>query len=179
MTTKKLLKSWSGWRGQLKRVGQQELVGITEMPDTGCVKSKLIGELFSYDENQLLIGDTGVEAEFEGARISGATLVGNGLSKVVTAADAQKPGRRRGRQLDSISFLAFAATCNGAEFDGLMVTHKGRSLYPRSTKARLSQDFNDARSFLSSLHLIAWKPGAWPVKMFGTQADVRLAWLTN
>ena len=63
---------------------------------------------FVYDEDQLLIAVTLVAANFQVSRIFDAPLVENDLFKVSTAANTQATGRRRGRQLGLISFLASA-----------------------------------------------------------------------
>ena len=36
-----------------------------------------------------------------------------------------------------------------------------------------------SRNFKSSLHLLAWKIGAWTVKMLGAQTAMSLVWIIN
>ena len=123
-------------------------------------------------------------AEFQVPRSLDATLVashpcGKLRPKVSTADNAPITDGRRGRQLGPISFSASTRNCGKADFDGLSVAPKVRGLQRRTSRPRRNRAFPGVSGFPPSLHLLAWKQGAWPSRMPGMQADVRLAWLMN
>ena len=94
------------------------------------------------------------------------------IFKVLTAANAQVSG---GRQLDLRSFLASEAAYNGGRFinDGARA-HPGWGLYEGPGPGRKVAASRDLRAFPPSLHSLAWKIGAWPVKLIGAQSDMSL-----
>ena len=67
--------------------------------------------------------------------------------------------RVTGRQLGFISLLASAATYSGVESDGSMATQKEWGLQKGDGAAHPST---------SSLHVRAWKLGAWPLRPLST-----------
>ena len=57
-----------------------------------------------------------------------------------------------------------SAEFNSAEFDDLMITHRGWGFCPGAISARLTQVANGARSFSGSLHLFAREIEEWPAE---------------
>ena len=96
---------------------------------------------------------------------------------LVATADKLITGWWKGRQLGLVKFLATAAKHNGASLSQKGVAHRAWGLDPSSEPADLIRATKDLASFPSSLHLTAWKLGAWPVHMNGTQTTMSLGWI--
>ena len=79
-----------------------------------------------------------------------------------------------GRLLGLVSFVATAAEAYGATFDGSPVKHDSWGLYRGAGQTRISEAFRDLRIFPSSLHLLAYKIGAWRVRLNGTLTNMSL-----
>ena len=75
-----------------------------------------------YDQEQLLVADTLVAAEFQAPRASDLGAAELRLSKALIAADAQIAARRQGRQLGVISPMT-------------SVARRGWSLLPGATES--------------------------------------------
>ena len=78
-------------------------------------------------------------------------------------------GRWKGRQLGLVRFLANAAKHNGATYSRNGVSRRAWGLDPQASLDNILRPIKDLSEFPSSLHLTAWKIGAWPVLMTGTQ----------
>ena len=83
----------------------------------------------------------------------------------------------KGRQLGLVRFLAAAARRNGAVFSSNGASHRAWGLDPNSKLEDIVRAIKDLAQFPSSLHLTAWKLGAWPVLMTGTQTTISLGWV--
>ena len=101
------------------------------------------------------------------------------LFQTLKAANAEITGYWQERQPGVIGPLASAAKFNAARFDGAVAIHKRWGLFPGATESRYAEILRDLMDFKSGLQLSAWKLGAWPVKMLGTQSDLSLAWIVN
>ena len=101
------------------------------------------------------------------------------IFKVLIAANGQVAGYWGGRRLGAISFLAEAGKAQRLKFDGTLATQNGRGLYPEAARQRLIQAFYDLRYFPSSLHLLAYRSGAWEVRLQGTQTTMGAAWISS
>ena len=93
---------------------------------------------------------------------------------LVTSANELVAGWRRGRQLGLIKFLASAAKRNAATFPLNGVFRRDWGLEPQASLGRILRAMEDVAEFPSSLHLAAWKIGAWPVLLTGTQTTTSL-----
>ena len=101
------------------------------------------------------------------------------LEYCVAAASPQIVGRRRGRQLGLISFVASEARYDAAEFHGLTASHRGWGLQRGDSTGRRIQAFRAYCDLPSSLHVLARESGASPVRLFGILSDVSLSWIMN
>ena len=101
------------------------------------------------------------------------------IFKLLEAANEQVAGRWRGSQLGVTSFVYEAAAAYGVSFDGDFVCHEGWGMCYRALSQRAIQAYNDIRSFPSSLHFLAWKIGAWHVKLVCTPTAMSLGWFAS
>ena len=134
-------------------------------------------QAFIYSEDDLYIAAAFCAAELQvsrGASMSDLELIIFGL---VTAANKLITGWRKGRQLGLVRFLAAAARRNGAVFSPNGVSHRAWGLGPAAKLEDIFRAIKDLAQFPSSLHLTAWKLGAWPVLMTGTQTTMSLGWI--
>ena len=132
-----------------------------------------------FDKRQLIIAATYIFAELEVSRNLSYLTIMPHIFKLATMANSQVVGYWGGRLRGLISFVAEAAVAYGAVFEDGLVRHPGWGLYPGADQTRILQAYHDLRSFRSSLHLFAYKIGAWYVRLSGTQADMSLGWIMN
>ena len=88
-------------------------------------------------------------------------------------------GWRKGRQLGPIKFLASAGEGNGASFTFVGIPRRAWRLDPEAAPARYLQPLKDLKVFRASLHLTAWKLGAWPVLLAWAQTTMSSGWIAN
>ena len=96
---------------------------------------------------------------------------------LATSANELITGWWKGRQLGLVRFLAAAARHNGAVFAPNGVSRRAWGLGPNAKLEDLVRAIKDLAQFPSSLHLAAWKLGAWPTPMPGTQTTMSLGWI--
>ena len=84
-----------------------------------------------------------------------------------------------GRLLGLVSFVATAAEAYGATFDGSSAKRDRWGLRRGAGQFRILEAFRDLRVFPSSLHLLAYKIGAWRVRLNGTLTNMSLGWITH
>ena len=84
-----------------------------------------------------------------------------------------------GRLRGLVSFASEAAVAYGATFDNGLAQHMGWGLYPEADQTRILQAYHDLRRFRSSLHLFAYKIGAWHVRLNGTLTNMSLGWIMH
>ena len=135
-----------------------------------------------------------VAAELQVSRGFDSVLLG--VFKISGAANAEIIVFSRGRQLALMSSPALlvwlnrlwvrapvGATVSSAEslgFDGLTIKmsdfnkmeHRGWGLQSGADQTRKLEALRDSQSFPPSLHLLAWRIGAWPAMPAGTQSDM-------
>ena len=104
----------------------------------------------------------------------GIKLPGLGLSVFGLASSANQliTCWRKGRQLG-----LDAAKRNGAIYSSNGVSRRAWGLDPQASPDNILRAIRDLSQFPSSLCLAAWKIGAWPVLMTGTQTTMSLGWI--
>ena len=132
-----------------------------------------------YDKHELIIAATYITAELEVSRNLSYLTIMPHIFELVKMANFQVFGYWGGRLRGLVSFVAEAAVTYGAVFEDGIVRHPGWGLYPGADRTRILQAYQDLRSFRSSLHLFAYKIGAWYVRLPGTQSDMSLGWIMN
>ena len=104
------------------------------------------------------------------------------IAATFCAAELQVSGKIRFSEIGRASFIKFlasAAKSNGASFTPNGAHRRARGLEPRAPPDRILHAMKDMKEFLSSLHLTAWKLGAWPALFSGAQAAISLGWVIN
>ena len=134
-------------------------------------------EAFFYSHEELYIASVFCAAELQVSRDASMSDLEHNIFDLVASADKLITGWWQGRQLGLVKFLATAAKHNGATISQKGVEHRAWGLGPSSEPADLLRAIKDLSSFSSSLHLTAWKLGAWPVHMTGTQTTMSLGWI--
>ena len=134
---------------------------------------------FSFNKRQLIIAATYILAELEVSRNLSYLNTQPHIFKLVTMANSQVIGYWGGRLRGLVSFASEAALAYGGVFEDGIARHPGWGLYPQADQTRILQAYHDLRSFRSSLHLFAYKIGAWYVRLPGTQSDMSLGWIMN
>ena len=106
----------------------------------------------------------------------GIKLPGLGLSVFGLASSANQliTCWRKGRQLG-----LDAAKRNGAIYSSNGVSRRAWGLDPQASPDNILRAIRDLSQFPSSLCLAAWKIGAWPALMTGTQTTMSLGWITR
>ena len=136
-------------------------------------------DAFSYSEEDLKISAVFCAAELQVSRKADMRELELHIFNLLTAANKLITGWWKGKQLGLISFWATAARHNGAIFAQNGVSHKAWGLDPTSKLEDLVRAVKDVNQFPSSLHLTAWKLGAWPVLLTGTQTTMSLGWMSR
>ena len=134
-------------------------------------------EAFFYSPEELYIAAVFCAAELQVSREASMSDLELHIFDLVASADKLITGWWKGRQLGLVKFLATAAKHNGASISQKGVEHRAWGLDPSSETAELFRASKDLTHFTSSLHLTAWKLGAWPVHMTGTQTTMSLGWI--
>ena len=133
-------------------------------------------QAFTYAEEELYIATVFCAAELQVSRdikLPELELIAFGL---VAAATRLITGWWKGRQLGLVRFLASAAKQNGSIYSPSGVSHRAWGLDPQASPEHISRAIEDLNNFPSSLHLAAWKIGAWPALLTGTQTAMSLGW---
>ena len=136
-------------------------------------------DAFSYSEEDLYISAVFCAAELQVSRKAEMHELELHIFNLVTSANKLITGWWKGKQLGLISFWATAARHHGAIFAPNGVSHKAWGLDPNAKLEDLVRAVRDIDQFPSSLHLTAWKLGAWPVLLTGTQTTMSLGWVTR
>ena len=134
-------------------------------------------EAFTYSQEDLYIAAAFCAAELQVSREALMPDLELHIFGLVAAANELITGWRKGRQLGLVRFLAAAARRNGAVFSPNGVSHRAWGLGPAAKLEDIVRAIKDLARFPSSLHLAAWKLGAWPVLMTGTQTTMSLGWI--
>ena len=142
---------------------------VTNVDDDSC----------KYDEEQLVTAATIIGAELQVSRNFSYAATQPHILKLVTMANTQVLGYWGGRLHGLISFVATAAKAYGANFDGSAVKRDSWGLRHGAGQTRILEAFQDLRKFPSSLHLLAYKIGAWYVRLNGTLTNMSLGWITH
>ena len=132
---------------------------------------------FIYSQDELRIASIFCAAELQASRQAAMSDLELHIFDLVATADKLITGWWKGRQLGLVKFLASAAKHNGASISRYGVEHRAWGLTPSSEPQELIRASEDLKHFPSSLHLTAWKLGAWPVHMTGTQTTMSLGWI--
>ena len=146
------------------------------MRATGCSTLPPI-RMLSPPERKIYIASTFCAAELQVSREASMRDLELRIFGLVSAANTLITGWWKGRQLGLIRFLAAAARHNGAVFSSNGVSHRAWGLDPNSKLEGILRDIKDLAQFPCSLHLTAWKLGAWPVLMTGAQTTLSLGWV--
>ena len=133
----------------------------------------------AYNNQQLLRAPSFCIAEFRVSRRFALRSMRDFLFAVSIPSETQFRGRRQGRQLGLISSTYEATKFNGAHFCWAFASCQCRGLHAGASMARLMRAFDDDCSFPPSLHLLAHKSGAWPIKMLGAQTPFSQGWITS
>ena len=136
-------------------------------------------DAFSYSKGDLNVSATFCAAEPQVSRKAQMRDLELRIFGLVNAANELIAGWWKGRQLGLARFLAAAARHNGAVFSPNGVSHRAWGLGPNAKLEDLVRAIRDLAQFPSSLHLTAWKLGAWPVLMTGAQTTISLGWVTR
>ena len=134
---------------------------------------------FKYDKEQLITAATIIGAELQVSRNFSYTAIQPHIWKLVTMANTQVLGFWGGRLLGLISFVATAAKAYGTEFDGSVAKRDSWGLHQGADHTRILEAFQDSKKFPSSLHLSAYKIGAWHVRLNGALSNMSLGWITH
>ena len=126
---------------------------------------------------QLITAATIIGAELQVSRNFSYAATQPRILKLVTMANTQVLGYWGGRLLGLVSFVATAAKAYGAKFDGSSVKRDGWGLHHAAGQTRILEAFQDLRKSPSSLHLLAYKIGAWRVRLNGTLTNMSLGWI--
>ena len=132
-----------------------------------------------YDRGQLITAATAIGAELRVFHNFSYTTIQPHILKLVTMANTQVLGFWGGRLLELVSFVATAAKAYGATFDGSSVKRDSWGLRRGAGQTRILEAFRDLRISPSSLRLLAYKIGAWRVRLNGTLTNMRLGWITH
>ena len=138
-----------------------------------------ISTSFEYSPDQLTVAATLATAELEASRGMDPSWVAQRIGGLLEAVNDKLVGFWQGRLVGGIRFLSSAAAFNGTTFDGALVRQEGWGLVMESDIARMWQAYRDMADFPSSLHLLAWRIGAWPMKLTGTLTEMPLGWAIN
>ena len=136
-------------------------------------------DAFSYSDEDLSIAAVFCAAELQVSREAELCDLEMLIFSLVTSANKLIAGWWKGKQLGLVRFLAAAARHNGAIFTPNGVSHKAWGLDPNAKLEDLVRAVRDIDQFPSSLHLTAWKLGAWPVLLTGTQTTMSLGWVAR
>ena len=136
------------------------------------LRAQADSDAFSYSEEDLFISAVFCAAELQVSRKAQMRDLELHIFGLVTSANKLITGWRKGKQLGLVRFLAAAARHNGANFAPNGVSHRAWGLDPNAKLEDLVRAVRDIDQFPSSLHLAAWKLGAWPVLMTGTQTTI-------
>ena len=134
-------------------------------------------DAFSYSKEDLYISATFCAAELQVSRKAQMRDLELRIFGLLTSANKLITGWWKGRQLGLVRFLAAAARHNGAIFAPNGVSHRAWGLDPNAKLEDLVRAIRDLAEFPSSLHLAAWKLGAWPILMTGAQTTISLGWV--
>ena len=127
------------------------------------LRTEATDDAFSYSEEDLYISAVFCAAELQVSRKAEMHELELHIFNLVTSANKLITGWWKGKQLGLISFWATAARHHGALFAPNGVSHKAWGLEPKAKLEDLVRAVRDVNEFPSSLHLAAWKLGAWPV----------------
>ena len=134
-------------------------------------------DAFSFSDEDLYISAVFCAAELQVSRKAETPELEMHIFNLVTSANKLITGWWKGKQLGLVRFLAAAARHNGAIFAPNGVSHKAWGLDPNAKLEDLVRAVRDVDQFPSSLHLTAWKLGAWPILLVGTQTTMSLGWV--
>ena len=134
-------------------------------------------DAFSYSQEDLYMASTFCAAELQASREASTHDLELHIFGLVAAANELIAGWRRDRQLGLARFLAAAARRNGAIFSPNGVSRRAWGLGPNAKLEDIVRAIKDLAQFPSSLHLAAWKLGAWPALMAGAQTTISLGWV--
>ena len=136
-------------------------------------------ESLRYTEEQLMFAGALVAAEFQMSRDYALDDIELNISPMLVAANDHVVGYWQGSLRGAISFLAEAGKAQGLKNDDVLVAREGWGLYTESDALRAAQALRDLRQFPSSLHLLAYRLGAWEVRLQGTQTAMSAAWILS
>ena len=142
-------------------------------------KADVDQDSYKYTKAQLMIATAIVGAELQVSRNYSFTTLQPHIFKLMVAANKKLVGYWQGRLRGLVSFVAEAARANGVTYNGSCVSHSSWGLYHGASDERILQAFQDLRTFQSSLHFVAYKIGAWHVRLDGTLSSMSLGWATN
>ena len=141
------------------------------------LRAKADSRAFIYSQKELYIATVFCAAELQVSRGLKIPEIELQISDLVSSANKLITGWRKGRQLGLARFLASAAKQNGAVYAQNGLSHRAWGLEPQASLEHILRAIKDLKDFPSSFHLAAWKEGAWPVLMTGTQTTMSLGWI--
>ena len=141
------------------------------------MRTEADSQAFVYSSEGLHIAAVFCAAELQVSRELKTPDLDFHVFGLVASANELIAGRRQGRQLGLIKFLASAAKHNGATFTLSGVFRRASGLEPSASLGRILRAMKDVAGFPPSLHLAAWKIGAWPALMTGAQTTMSLGWI--
>ena len=144
------------------------------MRATGCSAPNLLPEpLFTRKRGCISpqsFGAAGLQAPRD-IKLPELEIIAFGL---VSSANKLTTGWRKGRQLGLVRFLASAAKQNGWTYSRNGLPRRAWGLDPQASLDNILRAIKDLAEFPSSLHHAAWKIGALPAHMTGTQTAMSL-----